>query len=158
MTPYLEFEIEAGKFKAKRRIVMNLSDMVYLNHNAATDEEEKVTMKSLWKERCEELFAVVKDTADRLMKADKVAIRYPKNAMDNLLTSIGASSNFAGKDEIIDEFLEEFGMDCTFRDLYIYAFSVILEWEKTNQTTSLRAKEKLTRVLLSKSWSKFDTL
>lgn len=158
MTPYLEFEIKAGKFKTNRRIVINLSDMVYLNHNAATDEEEKVTMESLWKERCEELFAVVKDTADRLMNADKVKIRYPKNAMDNLLSNIGASSNFAGKDEIIDEFIEEFGMDCTFRDLYIYAFSVILEWEKTNQTTSLRAKEKLTRVLLSKSWSKFDTL
>ena len=158
MTPYLEMEIESGKFRAPRRVIMNLSDMVNLNHSAALNEEESITMESLWSKKCEELFAVVKETADRLMNADKVAIRYPKNAMNNLLSSIGATANFSGKEEIIEEFVEDFGTDCTARDLYVYAFAAILVWEQTNQTATIRAKEKLTRVLVSNSWGKYDTI
>lgn len=157
ITPFFEFEIESGVMKTRRRVVINLSDVIYLNHNASI-EDEKLSMEDLWLQKCASIFACAKETAEALNGSDKVTIKYPRNAIKNLLDSIGANTNFDGKEDIIDEFVNEFSTDCTARDLYIYAFSALMEWEKSNKTSSLKAKDRLTRVLLNKTWSKYDTI
>lgn len=156
ITPYLEFDILSGKMALPKKVVINLTEMLSLNHNAQLDEG--ITMKNLWSKKCEELFAVVKDSTLKMKEADSVEVKYVRFAIENILDYIGANSNFAGKDDIIDEFVEDYATDCTARDLYIYAFQVIMEWEKTNKSGALKAKEKLTRILLSKTWSKYDTV
>ena len=157
MTPTLQFDIGVGKMGALRRVEIVLSNMVNLNHSASVNETEGISMRTLWKDKCEEIFAVVKENSDKLGKADKIVINYPRNAMNNLLIAIGVTGKFPGKEEIVEEYMEDFEDDCTARDLYIYAFNVISEWEKTNTTSSLRAKERLVRVLLNNTWAKYDT-
>lgn len=158
LTPYLEFDIQVGPMRTLKKVLINLASMVLLNHNAATDEEEGITIKTLWSRKCEEVFAIIKDTSERLMESDKTVINYPENAMANLLNHVGANANFSGKEELLEEFSEECFDDCTARDLYVFANSILSSWETSNKAGALRAKDKLVRVLMNNGWKKLDII
>ena len=158
MTPILEFSIKTGMMGAERRVSIALSDMVYLNHNASIDEENGVTMKTLWNKKIEELFSIVKETSERLSEADGITINYPGRAFENLLEHLGVPVSLPEREAIYEDFIEDFVMDSTARDLYVHLFVMINQWAKTNTVAALRAQERLNRILVSRSWKKFDVI
>lgn len=158
VTPVLEFNISSGKMGADRIVKISLSETINLNHNASLNEEEGETMVDLWKKKVEELFAIVKENSDKVKASDLIEMKFPTHALNNVLEHIGATSSFTAKDEILEEFFDSFSVDCTARDVFIYAFAIIGEWEKSNLLGAARAKEKLMRILISNNWSKFDVI
>lgn len=151
ITPILEATLESGLFKVQEDVRLQLAETISLAH--IYDD-----MELSWKDKCGEVFATINNVSNLLNDADKVAVKYPVEALNNILKHIGQRSDFEGKEDILDQFKEDHLTDCTQRDLFVFASRIIGAWKRFNQAGATVAYEKLVRIVIAENIGKFDLI
>lgn len=151
ITPTLEFSQLTGVLGFPRRFRLTLSSMLALSHDSNTEEK---SLKTQWEEKCQEIYAVVKEATSALVKAETKKI----TNVSESLKKVKEFLNIPYSQEILEleqEFLDFYGAGTDQRNLFVYVFQMLNAWSETNKVAALTAKEKLCRLLFNGKLSDF---